>query len=297
MEISLDVWYMEYIVIPIAILLIAFGLARILRFSLDRSVKAASETLRVDPTQYNFIKNALSFVIYVSAIIIIFYSIPTLKDYGLTLFASAGVLAAIVGFASQSAFSNIVSGIFIVIFKPFRVGDLVNIGNLHTGEIEDITLRHTVIRNFENRRVVIPNTIISNETIINSHLTEEVTCMFVMMGISYDSDIDLAMEIMQDEAMKHPHFIDQRSEDEKQKGEPAVIVRLLSFSDSAVNLRASVWATNPSEGFVMRCDLYKSIKERFDKEGIEIPFPYRTIVYKEKEAKYGYNEVNQTGSS
>ncbi|MCG8390588.1 MAG: mechanosensitive ion channel family protein [Cytophagales bacterium] len=283
MKISLDVWYMEYIVVPIAILLIAFGSTRVLRFFLDRSVKAASETLKVDPTRYNFIKNALSFVIYVSAIIIIFYSIPTLKDYGLTLFASAGVLAAIVGFASQSAFSNIISGIFIVIFKPFRVGDIVNVGNLHTGEIEDITLRHTVIRNFENRRVVIPNTIISNETVINSHLTEEMTCMFIEMGISYDSDIDLAMKIMQEEAMQHPNFTDRRTEEDQQNGDPAVNVRLVSFGDSSVNLRAWVWAANPSDGFVMRCDLYKSIKERFDQEGVEIPFPYRTIVYKEKD--------------
>ncbi len=279
----MEAWYMEYLVVPFGILLMAFALARVLRFFLDRSVKAASQTLKVDPTKYNFLKNALSSIVYISAIIIIFYSIPALKDYGLTLFASAGVFAAVIGFASQSAFSNIISGIFIVIFKPFRVGDIVNIGDLHSGEVEDITLRHTIIRNFENRRVVIPNAIISNETIINSHLTEETTCMFVIMGISYDSDIDLAMRIMQEEAMKHPNFVDHRTEEDVQNGEPPVIVRLISFGDSSVNLRASVWAADPSRGFVMRCDLYKSIKERFDHEGVEIPFPYRTIVYKEQQ--------------
>lgn len=282
---SSDSKLVEYLIIPGIILIVALIASRILRLGLNRFVKTSSSKLNVDPTKYSFLKNAVSFIIFIIAAIAIFQSIPELRSYGVTLFASAGILAAIVGFASQSAFSNIISGIFIVIFKPFRVGDLINIGELHAGEVEDITLRHTIIKNFENRRIVIPNSIISEQTITNSTLTDDKVCMFVFMGISYDSDIDLAIKIIQEEAEKHPLQIDNRTQEDIEKGIPQIIVRLTSFGDSSVNLRASVWAKNPGDGFAMKCDLHKSIKERFDKEGIEIPFPHRTIVYKEKKTE------------
>ena len=245
-------------------------------------MRAASAKLNVDPTKYNFFKNAVSFIVFIIAIMIIFYRIPELKAYGVTLFAGAGVFAAIIGFASQSAFSNIITGIFLVIFKPFRVGDHIAISNNMSGEVEDITLRHTVIRNYENRRIVIPNSVVSNETIINSSLNEDETCMYIGIGISYDSNIDLAMKIIQEEAQKHSNFLDRRSKEDINEKKPAVMVRVIDFGDSSVNLRGYVWAKNPVDGFAMKCDLNKAIKERFDKEGVEIPFPYRTIVYKEK---------------
>jgi len=71
------------------------------------------------------------------------------------MLAGAGILAVAVGFASQAALSNIISGVFVVIFKPFRVGDRLKINEL-TGVVEDITLRHTVIRDLENKRIIIP---------------------------------------------------------------------------------------------------------------------------------------------
>ncbi|MBU0765081.1 MAG: mechanosensitive ion channel, partial [Bacteroidetes bacterium] len=85
-----------------------------------------------------------------------------------------------------------------------------------------------------------------------------------------------------EEAQKHPGFLDHRTEEDKASGEPPVAVRLISFGDSSVNLRGYVWAANPMAAFIMKCDLHKSIKERFDNEGIEIPFPYRTVVFKNK---------------
>ncbi len=272
----------KHLITSLIIIVIAFILSKIVRYVLSKFVIAAAAKLNVDHTKYNFLKNAASFIIFIIAIIVIFYRIPELKDYGVTIFAGAGVFAAIIGFASQSAFSNIITGIFLVIFKPFRVGDFIELDNDMTGQVEDITLRHTVIRNFENRRIVIPNSIISNETIVNSSLNEDETCMHVFFSISYDSNIDLAISLIQDEAEKHPFLIDRRTPEELEQGVPKVIVRLISFGDSSVNLRAQAWAKSPSDGFVLKCDLHKSVKERFDKEGIEIPYPYRTIVYKDK---------------
>ena len=275
-----EIPYIKYSIITLATLLVAFVISKILRILLTKFLKQSIVKLKVDHTQFNFLKNAVSFFIFLGAIIFIFYTIPQLKALSITLFAGAGILTAIALFASQQAFANIVSGVFIVIFKPFRVNDLVDVGNLSKGRVEDITLRHTVIRNFENRRMIIPNSVISSEIIINSTIVDETVCNFIEIGISYDSDIEKAMKIMQTEATAHPNFLDHRSVEEKQNNTHPVTTRVMGFGDSSVNLRAYVWTKDHAEGFVLRTDLNKSIKDQFDKQGIEIPFPYRTIVYK-----------------
>lgn len=268
--------YGSFVVI---ILIVSYFLSRTLKYILGKYIEVQTKTLDNDATSYNFLKHAISFFIIIVATIIIFYTIPSLRELGLTLLASAGLIAAILGLAAQEAFANIISGIFIVIFKPFRVGDLIEITN-QRGIVEDITLRHTVIRNVENRRLIIPNSVISNETIINSHIKDEKICNLVEIGISYDSNIDKAISIIQDQALKHPNCLDERNEEQKLNNEPIVIVRVLGYGESAINLRAYIWSSNSLSGFIMRCDLYKSIKDQFDKNNIEIPFPHRTIVYK-----------------
>ena len=262
------------------VLVVASVITYVIRFVIGRFFKKAALKLKVDPTRYNFLKNAVGFIVFLIAIIIIFRSIPSLHDFGTTLMTGAGILAAIVGFASQSAFSNIVSGIFLVIFKPFSVGDRVKIGFLYNGDVEDITLRHTVIKDFENRRIVIPNTVISNEIIINSTITDERVCIFLELNISFDSDIDKAILLLQDEALKHPFCIDNRSTEDLAKGDHQVVVRVIGFSDFATQLRAYLWALNPTAAFEMKCGLNKSIKGRFDKEGMERPYPHRIIIHK-----------------
>ncbi len=272
--------YWEQVAFALVVLAVAFLLGRIVRGILGRFFRAAAQKLKVDPTRYNFFKNASEFVIMLIAIVIIFRSIPALRGFGDTLLTGAGILAAIVGFASQSAFSNIVSGVFLVIFRPFSVGDRVRIGQLYNGDVEDITLRHTVIRDFENKRIVIPNTVISNEVIINSTIVDEKVCMFIDFGISFDAEIQNAQDIIQQEAVKNPYCIDNRTEEEKAKGEHAVMVRVMGFNELGAQLRGYAWARNPNEGFELKCELHKSIKERFDKEGIGMAIPLRMIAYK-----------------
>lgn len=269
-------WVMVALIIFFSVLLSKL-FRRTLRKYFSQIDKSGNDT----QTNFLFISNAINFLFTIIATILIFYIIPPLRALGITLFAGAGILAAIIGFASQSAFSNIIGGIFVVIFKPYRVGDLIKTGSLEWGIVEDITLRHTVIRSFQNERYYIPNSTMSSENILNASIEESRNCMFVEMGISYDSDVDLAMTIMKEEAIKHSSCRDFRTEEDLQEGKEQVVCRLIGFGDSSVNLRAYVWADDPITGFVMRTDLYKSIKERFDKEGIEIPFPYRTIVYKD----------------
>ncbi|HYG03889.1 MAG TPA: mechanosensitive ion channel family protein [Chryseosolibacter sp.] len=281
---KMKIWgnHWDYLVFGILVFGIAFIVGRILRVIIGLAVKAASRKLKiVDHTQFNFLKNSVEFIVYIIATIVFFNTIPELKVYGTALFAGAGVLAAIVGFASQSAFSNIVSGVFIVMFKPFSVGDRVKIGQLYQGDVEDITLRHTIIKDFENRRIVIPNSVMNNETIINSTLTDEKVCILIDINVSLSSDLDRAMAIIQDEAIKHPSCLDNRTPEEKSEDSSPVQVRLIMLSEAGQQIRGYAWALTPGDGFVMKCDLLKSIKARFDREHIQIAVPYRLVEMKE----------------
>ncbi|MBX2916103.1 MAG: mechanosensitive ion channel family protein [Cyclobacteriaceae bacterium] len=262
----------------LAVLACAFVLSRVLRILIGRFIRSAATKLKVDPTRYNFFKNAVDFIIFLTAAIIIFRSIPAFRAVGTTLLTGAGVLAAIVGFASQSAFSNIISGFFLVIFKPFSVGDRVRIGQLYQGDVEDITLRHTVIKDFENRRIVIPNSVISNETIVNSTLTDEKTCIFIEVPVSFQAPLTTAMQIIQEVCLQHAHCIDNRSPEELTNGEPQVAVRVITFGDFGVQLRGYAWANTPTLAFELRCDVLKTIQERFLNANIEFGYPGRIMI-------------------
>jgi len=238
--------------------------------------------VKVDTTQYKFLSHFLAGVIYFVGIIFAIYMIPTLRGLATSwIFAGSGVMAIVVGFASKHAFANIVSGIFIALYKPIRIGDRVKLMSWeHVTVVEDITLRHTVLRTFENRRIIIPNSIISNEILENSNIVDEKVLKFFEIGISYDADLEKAMAIIKAEAMNHPDFMDNRSEEQIKNNDEPIKVRLISFGDFSLNLRAYIWVKDPSTAFNLGCDLNKSVKKRFDEEGIEIPFPYRTLVFK-----------------
>ena len=89
--------------------------------------------------------------------------------------------------------------------------------------------------------------------------------------------------LKEEEAQKHPYFVDNRSQEDIDEGEEPVKVRVIGYGESSVNLRAYIWTTDPIKAFRMGCDLNESVKTRFDSEGIEIPFPYRTLVFKNPE--------------
>jgi len=138
-----------------------------------------------------------------------------------------------------------------------------------------------VIKDFENRRIVIPNSVVNSETIINSTLAEENLCIFIEIGISFDSDIDQALRILQEEAMNHPLCVDNRTTEDIESGDPQVEVRLINITETAMQLRAYAWAKNPSTGFILKCDVLKSMKYRFDKAGISLAYPQRMISIKD----------------
>jgi small conductance mechanosensitive channel len=198
----------------------------------------------------------------------------TLRTVAQSLLAGAGIFALAFGLASQHALSNIVSGIFIVMFKPFRVNQRIKIKeNLH-GLVEDITLRHVIIRDFENRRIIIPNSVISQEMIINADIEDIKICKWIELNISLDSNIDHVREIMQEEVKNHKFFIDNRTIEQIENDFPLVPVRVIEIGPYYIKMRAWAWATNSIEAFEMGCDLLESIKKRIDNApDISIPVP------------------------
>ncbi|MEM8525250.1 MAG: mechanosensitive ion channel family protein [Bacteroidota bacterium] len=109
---------------------------------------------------------------------------------------------------------------------------------------------------------------------------EDKICRWIDIGISYESDIDLAKEIMREEVGNHPLYFDPRTAEQIENDAPRVTVRVLSLGEYSVNIRAWAWAKGAADAFVLSCDLYESIKKRFDAAGVEIPYPHRTLVHK-----------------
>ncbi|MCS5421903.1 MULTISPECIES: mechanosensitive ion channel family protein [Psychrilyobacter] len=259
-------------------LIMTFYLVKLMKKIFNKVLRKSGQEI----TKFNFIKHFISGIIYLLGIGIALSFIPIFKNVSTSIFAGSGILAIIIGFASQHVLANIVSGVFIELFKPFKIGDRITLmGKTTVGIVEDITLRHTVIRTYENKRIIVPNSVISNELIENTDIIENKVCKFFEIGISYDSDVDKAMDIIKEEVLKHKDYFDNRTIEEVNSGEdPEVTVKVVGYGESSVNLKSWVWAKDNTVGIKFLWDLNYSVKKRFDAEGIEIPYPYRTIVMK-----------------
>jgi small conductance mechanosensitive channel len=249
-------------------------LAWLLIFILNKTLKRMAELGRVDKTGAAYFRRIVVAVVVLLAGMGILMQVKPLKSVGASLLASSGVIAVILGFAAQQAMANIVGGFFISVFRPFSLGDRVRLpGHDIEGVVEDISLRHTVIRTFENNRVIVPNSVMNAAVIENSQYRDGKVLKFLDIGVHMGADIERAMRVMREEARAHRDFLDNRTEQERRAGMPDVTVRMTSLSGGVANLRASIWARDAATGYAMACDLLLSIKKRFDAEGIDLPNP------------------------
>ncbi|SDF95420.1 mechanosensitive ion channel family protein [Halorientalis regularis] len=194
----------------------------------------------------------------------------TFAGYGniLTAIATIGAAATLaIGFAMQDVLSNFVAGVFIYTDKPFRIGDWIEWDG-YSGVVEDISLRVTRVRTFDNELLTVPNSQLTGGVIKNPVAKEQLRLKF-LFGIGYDDDIDEATEIIVEEAENHDGIMN----------DPEPSVRLTELGDSSVGLQSRIWIDNPSRAdFVkVRGEYVTAVKERFDEEGIDIPYPNRTI--------------------
>ncbi len=252
-------------------LLITYGAQRLVKL-IFRRITAKSNGIH-----HRFFQNVIVGVIWVVGICAAMTCIPGLSSVARTLLAGSGIVAVVVGLAAQDSFGNLFSGMFITLFQPFQIGDRVRLVNQDiTGFIEDITLRHTVIRTFVNSRVIVPNATMNSAIIENSNYATTVASSFLDLSISYESDLKLAMRLMAEEIANHELYLDQRTPEEIAAGKAKVTVLVRSLSDNGIDLRASVWTRTIDDNFTACSDLRARIMEKFKQSGIEIP--YRRVV-------------------
>ena len=268
---------LQFILSVLFMLVSSWVLLKVIHIVLNRFLKRN----KLDETNFLFIYRIIKALVYTILVFGIAVQIIPLSEVAISLLASSGVAVLIIGFAAQEAFSNIISGFFISFFRPFSVGDQVNLPNENIiGTVEDITLRHVVIKTFENNRVIVPNSVINKAVIENRDIKDKQACRFLTINVAYTADIDKARAIILEEAIKHPLLIDARSKKDIKEGVPQLKVIVSRLGNSEVELRITLWAKNNGDAFSLLADLRESILKRFIQEGIEIPYPYQNIILK-----------------
>jgi small-conductance mechanosensitive channel len=269
--------FWEILGFSLLVTFITWLLSRVLRFLIVKIIKYKNKKF-VDETALIFLRSSVKMILGVLAIFYIIYTIPVLRNKALLIISGAGVFAAIIGFVAQSALANLVSGVFIVVFKPFRVGDYIKLDDKRLGIVSDITLRHTIINNFENKRLIIPNSIISKESILNHTIEDSQVLTFNNFILGMYADIDLARKIIEEEAAKLPNIIDKRTDEQKAANDPIVNVRVVNTKESVIHMRAYVWIDGPNNEFSNKSVLREAVHKRFIKEGVNLPIPLRKII-------------------
>jgi small-conductance mechanosensitive channel len=180
------------------------------------------------------------------------------------LLGAAGIAGIAIGFASQTSVSNIISGLFLISEKPFEVGDLIKVDDTK-GNILSIDLLSVKLRTFDNQLVRIPN-----ESLIKNQVTNitrfPIRRFDINVGVAYKEDVSKVREVLLDIAKNNPYCLD----------EPEPLVLFLNFGDSALEFLYAVWFVK-TDFFKLRNSIMQEIKEKFDAEGIEIPFPHRSL--------------------
>lgn len=216
---------------------------------------------KVEPTAVQFLRK----VAYVVLLVVLLLAVLQVVGVPMTsMIAVLGAAGLAIGLALKDSLSNIASGVMLVTLKPFKVGDVVNI-NGETGSVESVSIFQTRLRGADNQTIVLPNSLITSDSIIN--LTPDVMRRIeLVIGIGYTDDIDTARTV----ALEIMHA------DARVLAEPAPDVLVYSLGDNSVNLGIRCHAGN-ADYFATKCELIERIKKGFDKAGVSIPFPQRDV--------------------
>lgn len=260
----------------LAILIVSYILTKIVN-------KIFKKSHLNEKLNFNFLRSIIKATIWIIGIIGVLAVIPGMSTLATTLIAGSGVAAVILTLGAQESFANIISGLIMVTSKPFDIGDrlIVRDGGIDiVGFVEDITLRHTVIRTFKNTEYVITNSKLDSMIIENTTRNSNNNGIvdFVDVKISYESNLDKATEIMQDIIGNHKCFYDIRTEEEKADGVEKVTVRVRSLTDNGISLRASVRTKSIDDSFSTCSECRQLIKKEFDNNHIEIPYNKVVII-------------------
>jgi len=178
--------------------------------------------------------------------------------------AIIGAAGFVVAFALQGTLSNFASGLMILAYRPFDVGDVVNTGGV-AGTVESMNLVSTTIKSFDNQHIVVPNNSIWGGVITNV-TGKPIRRVDMVFGISYSDDIGKAIEVMETILKEHPLIL----------ADPPITVKLHELGDSSLNFICRPWVKT-ADYWTVYWDVTRAVKERFDAAGISIPFPQRDV--------------------
>jgi len=238
------------------IVIAGFVLLKIITFTTGRAVKK-----RLTPHSAMLVKKA----IFYTGAFIIFVTVLRQLGFKLTaLLGAAGIVGIAVGFASQTSISNIISGIFLIAEKPFAVDDVIKVGDT-TGIVISIDLLSIKIKTFDNMFIRIPN-----ETLIKTQVTNvtrfPVRRLDIDISIAYKEDLGRVKDLLLEIAKNNPYCLDNP--------EPLYVIK--EFGTNGVELLLGLWFAK-TDYLQLKNSIMESIKNRFDEEGIEIPFPHVSL--------------------
>ena len=236
-----------------------------------------------------FLKSACQVILTIATFVALLLQFGATHALATSVITSSSLLLTVVGFAAQQSLNNVICGIMISAFKPFEVGQRIVLRDQNiTGTVEDITLRHTVVRGLNNAVEVVPNSVMNAAVIQNSDMGGCDVATFLDFSIGYASDIDLAKKCIAGAVLSHP-LVDAGRYPE---GRAEVLLRELG--ESGIQLRVTVWTRCMDDSFLCCSQLRQQVKEAFDKNDIEIPYRCLQIV---KRTESGENEKEPHGSS
>ncbi|MBF00075.1 mechanosensitive ion channel domain-containing protein [Flavobacterium coralii] len=215
----------------------------------------------MDPTLIKFMMDLLTWVLRIFLFIMVVNALGVETSAFVAVIGAAGLA---IGLSLQGSLSNFAGGILIILFKPFRVGDFIEVQG-EGGTVTEIQILYTRMLTPNNQVVYIPNGALSNGNIKN-YSKEPIRKAELIIGVAYNSDIKHVKSVL-------ARIIEM---DKTILADPAPVIRIKDLADSSVNFQVFVWATN-ADFWQMLSDFKENTKIEFDKEGIEIPFPQRDI--------------------
>ena len=241
----------------IAILLIGRWIAKLV----TRIIEKLTTRARIDETLVKFVSNMAYWVMLVMIIV------AAIDQVGIDTTSFAALVAAsglAVGLALQGSLSNFAAGVMIILFKPIRVGDYAEAGGT-AGVVEEIQIFHTMMRTGDNKQIIIPNSMITGDTITNFS-AKDTRRIDLVIGCGYDDDL-LAVKRFLEEVLQTEEEILE---------DPEPIVRVHELGDSSINFDVRPWVPS-SEYWEVKCSLMEKIKLGFDERGFTFPFPSRDV--------------------
>lgn len=250
-------YYGLKIVVAILVLLIGKWIAGLFR----RMSRQAMEKGKVDAVLVGFLSNILYYLLMVAVVIT---AVSQMGIQTTSFIAVLGAAGLAVGLALQGSLANFASGVLIILFRPFKVGDFVQAGGV-TGVIDEIGILVTNMHTPDNKGVIVPNSQVMSAEIINFNANATRRCDMVF-GISYSDDIDKAKGVLAQIV----------AADERCLKDPIPQIAVSELGDSSVNLVVRPWV-NAADYWGVFFDTQEAVKKRFDAENVSIPFPQRDV--------------------